>query len=466
MQDTKYNFGLLFTEQEMRDKRWEQFSCTELGQLFLTIPFKEIAARYPTKANHCGTRPLFTVTGGIGLMFLKSYLKLSDEKLISRLNTDWALQLFCQMRLKEGQMIKDSGIVSRWRGFLGLHLQEDKIQQVLIKAWKSDIEQQQTNLSDATCYESYVRYPTDVKLLWESVTWLHKNLTSLCTYLGLLQPRNKYRDIKTAYLSYSKKRRKTYIQRRGIQRRLLHLVAKLFDQLSPLIGLWKGFSKDVNFAFEPKKPPVSANFFKRLKLIKTVYKQQDLHFKRPKISIKNRIVSLAKPYLRPIVRGKEGKRVEFGKKVHKMMVGGIGFIEYGSFDAFHEGVRTVRTILKHRRYFGKCSHFGGDAIYATNKNRKYCTANGIFTGFKKKGRAGKNEGQDKLMRSLIAKERATVLEGSFGNEKNHYGLDRIKARTEHTENAWIFYGMMCANAVKIAKIRVKKAKSPPEKQAA
>jgi len=454
----------------MRDKRWAQFTRTDLGQLFTTIPFKEIAARYPVKKNHCGAQPFFTVSGGIGLMFLKSYLKLSDEKLIARLNTDWALQLFCQMRLREGQIIKDSGIVSRWRSFLGAHLQEDEIQQVLIEEWKEDIEQPQTNLSDATCYESYVRYPTDIKLLWECVEWLHKNLTILKTYLKVKQPRNKYRDVKKAYLIFSKKRRKTHTLRRGMQRRLLHLVDKLFGQLGPLIGLWKGLSKSVDFAFESKKSPVKSNFFQRLHLIKTVYKQQDLHFKRPDVRIKNRIISLAKPYLRPIVRGKETKRVEFGKKVHKMMVGGIGFIEYSSYDAFHEGVRTVKTIWKHRRYFGKCAHFGGDAIYATNKNRKYCTTNGIFTGFKKKGRAGKNEDQERLMRSLIAKERATVLEGSFGNEKNHYGLDRIKARTEHTENAWIFYGMMCANAVKIAKIRARKikakTKSPPDKIAA
>jgi len=49
MQVTKLNSGLLFTEQEMRDKRWERFVGTELGQLYLTIPFKEMAARYPSK---------------------------------------------------------------------------------------------------------------------------------------------------------------------------------------------------------------------------------------------------------------------------------------------------------------------------------------------------------------------------------------------------------------------------------
>jgi len=39
------------------------------------------------------------------------------------------------------------------------------------------------------------------------------------------------------------------------------------------------------------------------------------------------------------------------------------------------------------------------------------------------------------MRSSLSVERATVLEGSFGNEKNQYLLNKIKARTQATETA-------------------------------
>lgn len=462
MQDTKYNFPLLFSEQEIRDKRWEIFIRQPIGQLYLTIPFQQIADRYPQKKHQCGVVPFFDIKGGIGLMFLKSYLGLSDPKLIERLNTDWALQSFCGMRLGPGQMIKDVGIVSRWRVFLGKHLDEDEIQKILINHWDEDIEQKETNLADATCYESYVRYPTDVKLLWECVDWLHKNMTSLSQYLKIRQPRNKFRDVQKAYVAHSKKRRKSYQKTKGIRRRLLHLMDKLFGQITPLIAFWKVRSQALVMDNDVAKSPVKATFFEKLHLVKKVYRQQKLHFDRPDVRIPNRIISLAKPYLRPIVRGKETKRVEFGKKVHKMMVGGLGFIEYGSYEAFHEGVRTIKTIWKHRRYFGRCAHFGGDAIYANNKNRRYCSQNGIFTGFKRKGRAGKNEKQAKLLRSLIAKERSTVLEGSFGNEKNHYGLNCIKARTQQTEDVWIFFGMMCANAVKVSKMRAKKSNAPPQ----
>jgi hypothetical protein len=55
------------------------------------------------------------------------------------------------------------------------------------------------------------------------------------------------------------------------------------------------------------------------------------------------------------------------------------------------------------------------------------------------------------MRSALSTVRATVLEGSFGNEKNHYLLNKVKAKTEATEVAWIFFGMLTANASIISK---------------
>lgn len=330
-----------------------------------------------------------------------------------------------------------------------------------ISAWREHIDQPQTNISDATCYESYVRYPTDAKLLWECVEYLHKAMGSLCAYSRARHPRNKYRDQKRKYLSYSKRKRKTHKQTRAIKKRLLYLLNKMMGQISPLIAKCKlvdALNQQVNKASKKTtsskslKNPLTTRFFDYLHTIKQVYRQQDQHFKRPDTKIKNRIVSLAKPYLRPIVRGKENKRVEFGIKLHKMMVGGIGFVEHWDFSAFHEGVRTPKTIRKHQQYFGACKHFSGDALYASNKNRRFCRQKGIFAAFKPKGRPPKDQDlqqQAQILRMALNKERSTRLEGSFGNDKNHYGLRKVRARTEHTEKAQIFFAIFTANAVKI-----------------
>ena len=93
-----------------------------------------------------------------------------------------------------------------------------------------------------------------------------------------------------------------------------------------------------------------------------------------------RIVSLSKSYIRPILRGKEIKKVEFGPKVNKLLVDGI------SFDNFHEGKRLQSSIYKAQKLVKtKIRVLGADAIYAINENRRFVTSRAIRTDFKRKG---------------------------------------------------------------------------------
>ena len=46
--------------------------------------------------------------------------------------------------------------------------------------------------------------------------------------------------------------------------------------------------------------------------------------------------------------------------------------------------------------------------------------------------------------------RATVMEGSFGTQKEHYDLRRVKARTKLTEILYIFFCIHTANVVQLA----------------
>ena len=168
-------------------------------------------------------------------------------------------------------------------------------------------------------------------------------------------------------------------------------------------------------------------------------------------SVPDRIVSISKSYVHPIVRGKEVKKVEFGAKVNMIQVDGINFIDHISFNPFNEGTLLIKSIRHSRELFGKITHISADDIYATNANRKWCTSQKITTNFKRKGRAGKHEEHRQIIARELRKERATRMEGSFGTEKRHYSLDKIKARTEQNEVLWIFFGVHTANAVRIAK---------------
>ena len=45
---------------------------------------------------------------------------------------------------------------------------------------------------------------------------------------------------------------------------------------------------------------------------------------------------------------------------------------------------------------------------------------------------------------------ATMMEGSFGTQKEHYAMRRIKARLKMTEILYIFFGIHTANAVELS----------------
>lgn len=141
-----------------------------------------------------------------------------------------------------------------------------------------------------------------------------------------------------------------------------------------------------------------------------------------------------------------------------MQIDGINFIQHITFDAFNEGTQLVKTIDKSYQLIKiKVKSVGADAIYATNANRKYVTKNNIKTDFRPKGIKPKDYKEQQALRQIISKERATRLEGSFGKEKEHYHLKKIKAKTEKTEKLWIFFGIHTANALEIGRRISKKA---------
>src|SRR5690606_29459377 len=72
---------------------------------------------------------------------------------------------------------------------------------------------------------------------------------------------------------------------------------------------------------------MSRDRYRRRATAKKVLIQQHAHFHKGE-KPKDRIVSMDRPYIRPIVRGKETRPVEFGAKVNKFQVDGISFIEH------------------------------------------------------------------------------------------------------------------------------------------
>ena len=433
-----HNTNLLFSYKELLH---EKFLQTDLGILYQAIPFDALAEKIPAPKHSLSGRgcpPWFDVRGGIALQILKHYHDISDELLVERINTDWSMQLFCGISLKPGERINDKDIVGRWRMYLGKQLDIEGLQKKFAGHWKPYMENTNVGSQDATCYESGIRYPTDVKLLWECCGKVYDIMQRERKILRMRKSRCNFERKKKMFLHYQKMRKKSRRKEKKLRKQLLKFLFRLMN-------LYNGLSVKHKIILSNRKDH-------RLKVIAKVYEQQHLKAYGAKDEkIKDRIVSLYKPYVRPIVRGKEVKPVEFGAKVNKLQVDGISFIEHLSFDNFNETTRYAEGIFLQRKLFGKCTHQSADAIYATNKNRTYASGQNIQTNFIPKGKQKQEHIQQAAqMRSLLNRQRSTVLEGSFGNEKNHYLLQKSRARTKCTDICWIFFGVMTANISIIA----------------
>ena len=436
-----------FTEFDVLEKYRKSFHESELGRLHSVFPFDRMAKAIDLSGHRLGRRNIFSPSAKIALMVLKAYTGFSDRQLVEHLNGNLHYQIFCRIMIDPAFPITNYKIVSAIRNEIASRLDIDSLQEILASHWKPYLENLHVCMTDATCYESHMRFPTDMKLLWESIEWLYRHICWHCMDLGIRHPCNKYADVSESYLSYRKKRKRKVSRTRMLKRRMIRLLEKLIVQRDEI---HKEYGRSLRY---------TQDYQKRLSIIRKVLVQEKELFEGRKVN--DRIVSIDRHYVRPIVRGKETKSVEFGTKVNNIQIDGISFIEHLSFKAFNEGIRLKDCIRMQQKLMNvrvRCA--AGDSIYANNANRRFCTKYGISTSFVCKGRAAKDEPLRKMLRSELSKERATRLEGSFGTQKQHYSLARIKARNRKTEILWIFFGIHTTNAVlMIEKITDRTAKA-------
>ena len=447
----------LFCQGELKSEKEIIFENTELGRLKKILPLSSLGELLPRKRTKVGAQRRFSREGLISLLFLQAYTQLSDRKFVDHLNGNWQMQMFCGIQLALNESIRDRNLMSRVRSYVSASLDLEEFQKLLLTHWKPHMKDTHVGMCDATVYESHMRYPTDVKLLWECCEYLQGQQQRVNKRLKEKHSSKHYDKKKRDYLHYARKRRKTYRQTKEMRKNLLKVVERLKKKLQPKLDRYMlQASLQERLAMEI--------VFEKLRTIKEIAVQQHYLLAHPDSKISNRIVSLYKPYVRPIVRGKETKAVEFGAKVHMLQIDGINYIEHFSYRAFNECTRLKLSVIKHKNLFGQCHQWSADAIYATNKNRKYLTSKKITSNFVPKGRP-KDDPEEKTIKSLLNKERSTRLEGSFGTEKNYYGLSKVKARNQYTEKLSIYVAVMTANAVRLNR-RIAKEQPSQLQQAA
>ena len=169
-----------FTEFDILEKYRRSFKESELGKLHSVFPFKHMGKVAGLSDRRLGRMNIFSPSAKIALMVLKAYTGFSDRQLVEHLNGNIHCQMFCGIMIAPSFPITNFKIVSAIRNEIASRLDIDSFQEILASHWKPYLENLHVCMTDATCYESHIRFPTDMKLLWESIEWLYSHICRHC----------------------------------------------------------------------------------------------------------------------------------------------------------------------------------------------------------------------------------------------------------------------------------------------
>jgi hypothetical protein len=186
--------------------------------------------------------------------------------------------------------------------------------------------------------------------------------------------------------------------------------------------------------------------YRKLLVISELFRQQQWMYQQRQHRIEDRIVSIAQPHVRPIVRGKAGRTVEFGAKIAINCVDGYVFLDHQSWDNFNESTDLPEQIERFKQRFGQYpASVHADQIYRTQSNRKYCRDRGIRL-------SGKPLGRPKACEQAQAQKQAQAdaavrnqVEGKFGVGKRRFSLGRVMAKLASTAETAIAVTFLVMN---------------------
>ena len=292
-------------------------------------------------------------------------------------------------------------------------------------------------LLDATCSPADITYPQDLKLLNEARKHLERIIDILYKPLKdklEKKPRTYRKTARKAYLLVAKKRKvKAKELTRGIKKQLQYVKRNLLsiEQL-----LLQGSSLTL----------LNKKEYKSLLVVQTIYSQQLEMWKNKKRSIEDRIVSLTQPHIRPIVRGKAGKSVEFGAKLAVSCLEGYVFLDHLSWDNFNESTYLKNQVEKYKEYTGaypESVHV--DKIYRTRENLRWCKERGIRISGPKLGRPALNISVEEKKQSQLDEKIRNEIEGKFGQAKRRYGLNLVMTKLSETSETSIAMTFLVIN---------------------
>jgi len=362
----------------------------------------------------------------------------SDEIVVEEFMESPYIQAFCGHEMfVTDQAVMDPSLMSKQRKRLGKEFFEKFEKEVLGVLIENKIIRPKDHMLDATVIPANVEYPTDVKLVNRCREWLAKTIQVMRQAFKIKEKIRTYtRKARAAYTNFQRKRRRTKKLVRKAHKQMLQFTKRNIRQLMTLL---EEYAKRLT---KKKREFV----FKRLAVVLEIYRQQWGMWKEKSHQVKDRIVSLHLPHIRPMVRGKDGRAVEFGPKVLLSWVDGFCFLDHFAFNAYNEAEKAEKSLKKYKGRFGEFPKVSiGDGIFGNRKNRQKLKELRIKNAFKPLGRPpARTKAQKTWMKGKL-KLRNGHMEGIIGHVKNNFGLDRINYRIDGGEEIWTRMGLLGMN---------------------
>ena len=293
---------------------------------------------------------------------------------------------------------------------------------------------------DATVADQYITYPNDLGLLNKGREKTEQMIDSLFDLLRdqlAIKPRSYRKEARRRYLAESKKRQKNKVSLRKAIRYQLNCLDRNIRSINKMLDL---------LTINPLAHKTMRDFW----IIQTLNDQQRMMYDEKINRCDHRIVSIGQPHVRPILRGKQGKKVEFGAKLGLALSDGFVKAQTISWDAYNESADLIPHVLAYQQLYGYFPELVQvDKIYGTNANRKWCKENGIRMTVTPKGKPKTMTPYQKRKHRKELSERNEV-EGKIGQAKQGYGLNQIKAKLDQTSQSWIGVTLFITNLVRFA----------------
>ena len=433
-------FRTPFQTSLLPDNRWVRLSKK--------VPWDKFASIYISMMNKAFGRPSISPRIVLGALIIKHIENLDDRGVIAAIQENPYMQFFIGLKEFDPNPVFDPSLFVEIRKRVGCDVFDslsvelissvtEKKDQRHNKKNKKDDSETPANKgklkADATACDQYITHPTDNGLLNQSRKQCEKFIDQIYLLNGKkgTKPRTYRRKLNEAYVDYSKKKKKSNATHRKMTRKLLEGVNRDIKHINNMLD---EFEKD-DRPF-PLKPDQQRMFW----IINNLYHQQKQMYDNHTHSCPDRIVSIFQPHVRPIPRGKTNAQIEFGAKLGVSLDGGFARINTLSWDAYHEASDLIGQVKAYRDLHGHYPELVQvDKIYATRENRKWLKERGIRITAPPLGRKKIKEPQSYYQKRKRKKEaiERNHIEAKFGQGKNGYNLNQIRAKLKDTSESWI-----------------------------